>query len=365
MSVTGVLLAYERQLIAAVDGVVRVAPLNTASTRLPLDTLLVRAGVPTSLLASVVVNADPTIPLLLRQKDRSTVALDPYRGEVIPSREPGRAQATMTWLRGWHRWLGAGVERRPVLRAVVGASNAAFLLLLLTGAVLWLPRRLSVHALRRALTVRPRLQGRARDWNWHTTAGIWCAVPLAVIVLSGLFISYRWPGLLLDRMAGNAEERAAAKAPSRTEARDPQGKSERDALRPLPSGMQRWLQTATSAVPGWALVTITMPAAADSLVRVAVATPNTYRPDHRVQLRLSLANGQLIGRTDYASQSPSRRLQGWVRFGHTGEVFGLAGQTVALLASAAGMLLVWTGLALSWRRLRLWRRQRATARSIG
>jgi len=41
-----------------------------------------------------------------------------------------------------------------------------------------------------------------------------------------------------------------------------------------------------------------------------------------------------------------------LRFGHTGEVFGLAGQTVAGLASLGALVLGYTGLSLAIRRLR-------------
>jgi uncharacterized iron-regulated membrane protein len=59
--------------------------------------------------------------------------------------------------------------------------------------------------------------------------------------------------------------------------------------------------------------------------------------------------------------SPGRRLRVWLRFAHTGEVYGLAGQAVAGLASLGGATLVVTGLMLAGRRLLAWR---ARARSI-
>jgi uncharacterized iron-regulated membrane protein len=48
----------------------------------------------------------------------------------------------------------------------------------------------------------------------------------------------------------------------------------------------------------------------------------------------------------------------FIRFGHTGEAWGVAGQTVAGLSSFGGVMLVWTGIALSLRRLRSWRARR-------
>ena len=42
----------------------------------------------------------------------------------------------------------------------------------------------------------------------------------------------------------------------------------------------------------------------------------------------------------------------FIRYGHTGEAWGVAGQTVAGLTSLGGVLLVWTGVTLSLRRWR-------------
>jgi uncharacterized iron-regulated membrane protein len=47
-----------------------------------------------------------------------------------------------------------------------------------------------------------------------------------------------------------------------------------------------------------------------------------------------------------------------MRFGHTGEYWGLAGQTIAGIVSLGAAVLMWTGLALAWRRFRTWLRRR-------
>ena len=53
-----------------------------------------------------------------------------------------------------------------------------------------------------------------------------------------------------------------------------------------------------------------------------------------------------------------------MRFGHTGEVFGVPGQILAGLASAGGCVLVWTGFALAWRRFTAWRARRQRGRTL-
>ena len=48
---------------------------------------------------------------------------------------------------------------------------------------------------------------------------------------------------------------------------------------------------------------------------------------------------------------PTQSLRRYIRFLHTGEVYGVIGQTLAGIASLATLFMVWTGFALAWRRL--------------
>ena len=69
------------------------------------------------------------------------------------------------------------------------------------------------------------------------------------------------------------------------------------------------------------------------------------------------ANGRCRAMGALSSQSAGRRARTWLRFAHTGEVYGLAGQTVAGLVTAGGAVLVLTGIALALRRFLSWRKR--------
>jgi uncharacterized iron-regulated membrane protein len=76
------------------------------------------------------------------------------------------------------------------------------------------------------------------------------------------------------------------------------------------------------------------------------------------------AAGDLLETRGAEAMSPGNRLRGFLRFLHTGEVYGIPGQTVAGLASVAATVLVYTGLSLAIRRMArsLGRRSPSTAR---
>src|SRR5688572_4530780 len=131
MSVTGVLLTYERQLIAWADSGYRSEVPPAEAARLPVDRLLerVRTERPDVTPASVTVGSAPDAPVVLAFEQRSLFA-DAYTGRVLG--EGGtKMRGFMSGLRSWHRWLAAEGENRAVARAVTGWANLIFALLAL------------------------------------------------------------------------------------------------------------------------------------------------------------------------------------------------------------------------------------------
>lgn len=382
MSVTGALLGFERQLIARFDGLAKVVPPSAPAERLPIDSILSLRSIEMASVASILIKADRTEPVSVRfrARDQAAQLVDPFAGTAVSAVPHGKTAEFMSWLRGWHRWLGVTGEGRPLMRKFTGAANIAFFLLVLSGLYIWWPKRLSRAAFRTAAVFNPRLRGKARDFNWHNSLGFWSAIPLAFVIATGAFISYQWPGQWMDRLWGSEKERAAAiKAMNTPEA--PAGgaqprvsgtatitaaseQSSRDSSRDRAAptltfaSLDGMLSAVQQTRPEWQSITITTAAPRDSVVQLAVAEGNTYRPDLKTQFFFNAHSGELVRTTNFDSLSASRKIRGWTRFGHTGEIFGVTGQAVATFVSVVGAILVYTGFALGWRRLGAFFRRR-------
>jgi uncharacterized iron-regulated membrane protein len=289
--------------------------------------------------------------------------LDPYSGAVLGEGSKG-VRDFFHAVTDWHRWLGAEGDRRATARAVTGASNLAFLFLVMSGPYLWLPRVWTAASVRAIALFQGGLAGKARDFNWHNVIGLWTAVPLFLVVVSGAVISYPWASDLVYTLSGE-------EAPARRPAGAPAGPSsagggERRAptLAPM-EGLDAAWALACTQVSGWKSITLRFPTSPDAPLNLAIDAGNGGRPDLRSTLVADAKTGALVRHEAYDSQSPGRQRRTWLRFIHTGEAAGLAGQTVAGAASLGAAVLVWTGLALTWRRFRAYlaRRSRAAALS--
>lgn len=351
MSVTGVLLTYERQILAWAERAELPAP-PPGAQRLPLESLVAAAKLekPPFNATTIMVRNEPDAPVVLGAGRSGSLLVDPYTGSVS---EPG-AQGLRRFFAattGWHRWFNASGENRAVPRAITGASNLAFLFLIVSGLYLWLPRVFKWAMFKtRLLFNAEAMSGKARDFNWHHVFGIWSAVPLVVVVATATVFSYPWANDLVYRAVGEQPPR-------------PGGGGGPAGARPapvaeLPSGtvtMQLGYDAllARAADHGeWRTLTLNLPAdPAAPTVRIAIDAGNGGQPQMRHTLTLDTATGDVVAYAPFSSQTTGQKARSWIRFLHTGEALGIVGQTIAGLVSLTSIIMVWTGLALAWRRL--------------
>ncbi|WP_224249795.1 PepSY-associated TM helix domain-containing protein [Hyalangium gracile] len=388
MSITGALIAFEPQLLDQADREARqVRPATPDAPRLPVDELVarVRAAKPEAQVSGVTVYSEPTSAVLVNTGRGSGVYVNPYTGEV---REMGAQglRAFLHQMEEWHRWLGAKDDNRAVGKAITGVSNAAFLLLAITGLYLWWPRKWTWKTVRPTFWFRRGLQGKARDFNWHNVTGFWFLPVIIVLTASGMVISYKWASDLVFKLTGNeppATQGPIAQAPVQVP-EPPAGAS--------PLAMDALFAEARKQSAAWESISLRMgggprgnaqrgpqPGGAPGGEGARAGGPgggegrgrpggNEARGGGRqattfsikeqeawplfasAQVSLDPFTGQVLRRETFADYNSGRKIRTWLRFLHTGEALGWVGQLVAALASLGGGFLVWTGFSLSWRR---------------
>ena len=332
-------LAERRYFVAAPEGVERLSPQELAG-----------AGGFTA--TSLSYRADPRAPVRVYEGRDRYIRVDPYTGQVLAA-GPDGLERFFEGVHNWHRWfnVSGGSVRRA--RAVTGAVNVAFLFLLLTGPILWIPRPATRRSFANVILLRPGAKGARRDLNWHQVVGIWSVLPLAAIAATGVATSYPAVGDRVYPMVGNAVSAgpwAVASASGTVgfdEAAVPEdsaGVAERD--------LRAVLATAEGWAPGWRTLILNLPRPADSEVRVEVQGGRAGQPHRTGFLTVDAASGAARSWESFADDTPARRAQQFLRYAHTGEYWGLGGQLVAGLFSLAATLMVWTGLSLAVRRLR-------------
>jgi uncharacterized iron-regulated membrane protein len=364
MSVTGVLLAYERQINAWADsGFWHPAP-SAIAVHLPVETLLSASkekvnATPTAL----TLKSDREAPAALEIGRQRMVYLNPYTGEVLGEGAQG-TRVFFQQVEQWHRFLAFSGASRATARTVTGVANLLFFFLVCSGIYLWWPRAWTRQYLRPVVWFRGGLRGKARDWNWHHVIGIWCAAPLFFIVLSGIVMSFPWANRLLFRMTGNEApvQQGPGGGGAGREGGGRQGGGGREGREAQPGrrgggehrssfdGLNALWARAEQQDPHWRSISMRLPGGGKAPVSFAIDAGDGGRPDLRSTLTLDRKTAAVVSWETFSSFNLGRQLRSWVRFGHTGEAGGMVGETVAALASLGAAFLVWTGLALALRR---------------
>ena len=369
LAVTGVILTYEAQLNRWALREYRADAPSPDVASLGLDELIAgvagdrRAG----LVTSVTLQRDPREPAVVRLDDGATVHVDRFTGERLGdgNTRTGRFLRSVLY---WHRWFALEGEYRIVGRTFVATANLGFLFLLASGIYLWWPVTRSRAAWRHALWFRRGLGGRARDFNWHSVLGFWSAVPLAVIVVSGATISYQWAADVVHRLAGDTPPFQTSPRPWAAagvlpvaggdltavegDAAATEGgpaATEGDPAAPG-SGCRRWPRRPAPRRPDGERSRSTFPS--------RFTTPSRWRSTAGTAASLRSARtccstgppASSSGRAGYPTFSRGFKIRRWLRFAHTGEVYGVVGQTIAGVVSLGVAVMVWTGIAMSWRR---------------
>jgi uncharacterized iron-regulated membrane protein len=326
--------------------------------RLPVDTLIAKAAQsrPDLTPSALVIRSKVTEPASLTVGAGRQLFIDPYTGAVLGEGNGGSVRGFFRSVVEWHRYLAAAGARRPLGRAVTGAANLVFLFIVVSGLFLWWPRVLTWPAIRNITWFKGGLRARSRDFNWHNTIGFWSAIPLSIVVAGGVVISYPWATAVVYRAYGEAPPVAPRPSGSVPAAHAPTAVRTGDEL-----SMAEAVNAAVARMPEWKSISIAIPAQNATRIAVTLDAGDGGQPHKRATLTLDRRTGAVLLWEPFASQSPARRARMWLRFAHTGEVYGVAGQTIAGSVSGGAAVLVWTGLALAVRRLLAWRRRQHLA----
>lgn len=341
MSATGAALAFEREIVAWADARAISASTNPADGRLAsVDSLLAAAAAHRSdlVVASIAFSSRRSDPCLVAYAAPTkgavgeTLYLDRSDARVLGSGDR-RTRAAFAFIGAWHRQLGD--TKTSLGRALTRGANVLFLMIVVSGFYLWIPRGGSA-SFRRAVFFARGLVGRAAHFNRHNVIGFWAFPVLLVVVSSGVVISYDWATNLVYRSVGDRPKKSLP--------------VEHVGSIAATTTTDELLRIAELKMPAWKTITWRQPTEIAKPAILTVDAGTGGQPHLRGNLILDRRSGAVLAWESFDGFSRGRKLRSILRYAHTGEVLGPIGQALAGLASLAAVYLVWSGFAMSWRR---------------
>ena len=191
MSVTGVLLTYEHQMVASAEKRNHAAA-SAGSQRLAIDELAsaARAAAGDAPRVSLIISAQATAPVAVSTGRETAALLNPFTGAAVVDASAASRSFFRT-IEDWHRWMGG--DPHSTRANLLDYANLLFLFIIASGLYLWLPAVWRWRTLRGLMLFQRRyINAKVRDFNWHHVFGVWMLVPLFVIALSGVVMSFAW-----------------------------------------------------------------------------------------------------------------------------------------------------------------------------
>ncbi len=325
---------------------------------LPVDQLAVKVSesLPDSVsVTGISIFSDPeqAYQVNLSKPRRASVFVDQYTGEI-----KGRYERApfFTFMFRMHRWLLDSMNPDGgvfVGKLVVGISTLMFVLVLISGIFIWIPR--TKKALKNSLKIRAGKGWRRFWYDLHVAGGMYAVVFLLAMALTGLTWSFQWYRVGFYKVFGvevqsnNAHGQSSANAASkeRTENKGERtggrGDMEKQKYAQFAKWDQVYKQLATDN-PNYKQISVSAGSAS-----VAFRHLGNQRASDRYSF--NPRTGEITDVVLYKDADRSGKIRGWIYSVHVGSWGGMLTRILSFVAALLGASLPVTGYYLWIRKL--------------
>lgn len=341
---SGAMLVFEPEITRSIRHDVYYAA-SSQGEHLPMSGLMetVRASLPDSVsITGVTVfrDRDRTYQVNLSKPRRASVFIDQYTGRITGRYERVGFFSAMFRL---HRWLLDSPGRHGGMSAgklIVGISTLVFIIALITGVAIWIPR--ARRNFRHSLAISAGNGWRGLWRGLHVAGGMYVVVLALAMSLTGLTWSFDWYRKAFYTVCGvKYEQRNHDNGkPAKT------GAGEKRECRHTEFGMwQKVYDELKSRNPHAPQITVGADAAS-----VTLGTTGNTRASDRYGVDGSSGGVRLSA--GYSHSAGADRLRGWIYAVHTGSWGGLFTRILWFLGALLGASLPITGYYMWIVRLR-------------
>lgn len=302
---------------------------------------------------SIFPDPERTWQVNLSRPHRASMYVDPYTGEIKGKYERPAFFVTMFKL---HRWLLDSMKAEDGVfwgKMIVGVSTLLFVVVLISGIVIWWPR--TRKALKNSLSISVG-RGFRRFWyDLHVAGGMYALLFLLAMALTGLTWSFGWYRTGFYKVFGVEVQQEGAHGGAARRGGRGSGQSGKNASHS--SSYVCWQQVYEQLAlnnPGYKQITLS-----DGVANVSFNTFGNQRASDRYTF--NPRSGKIDEVVLYKDAEKAGKIRGWIYSVHVGSWGGMLTRLLTFIAALIGATLPLTGYYL-WIK-RQWCRKRFTLSS--
>ena len=261
----------------------------------------------------------------------TNLMVNPYTGESLkPSANP--ADAFCFFFFKMHRWL---LLDSAIGRPIVGVATIIFLIISITGLVLWFPKKVKWKNVKSGFKIKTKANWKRVNHDLHNTLGFYALIFIVIMGITGLCWSFEWYRECLGDVIG-------AKVFNRSSPEfDLNENSDAAAI-----SLTEVLKTADTLFDYPGAVTVNLPGERSAFYSIRKKDDSAWSPSTSDVAYVS-NTGEVLAVEKFSDKPFNVQIASLIKPLHTGEVFGFFSKFIYFLACLIGTSLPVTG-TLIW-----------------
>ena len=309
-------------------------------------------------ITSINVPSDPSKSYLInvrKEGDKSRFGegyfVDPYTGQILgTTKEENKTSQFMGYMFSLHRWLLLDKVETPIIGElpnrklgsyISGGMTILFTIGLLTGIVIWLPRK--IRNWRQGLTIKFDSNWKRINHDIHNSLAFYAFIFLLIMGLTGPQWSFEWYRDGLRKTLGTYQE-----APEKGKGK---GNKEKDEPKPAEVDFEllpitTYIASAENIFPHTGDLRISLPAKSGDDVKISKYKAGFFAPAAADQLSLKAQDASVQEVSIFRDKPLNERISGSIKALHIGDVYGQYSNLIYCLACLIATSLPVTGILI-------------------
>lgn len=268
--------------------------------------------------------------------------LNPYDGELLGEKK-GVASEFFTFIFKAHRWL---TLEDTVGRPIVGWSTVVFLLLSISGIILWLPRKIkSFKSFKPGLKIKWSGSWKRINHDLHNTLGFYTLPVIVLLCITGLCWSFESYRTGLGKVIG--AEVFAGRGGSKIQSDIP-----KDSLHASVVKLDELIQIADSQLPEQGTLSISLPKGAEGVYEITKVYESKFNVDASDKLIIDQYSGVVRSRELFSEKKKGEQFASQIKAWHLGTIFGLKSKILYFICGLIASSFPITGILIWVNKLR-------------
>ncbi|MFC5047009.1 PepSY-associated TM helix domain-containing protein [Aquimarina hainanensis] len=213
VSFSGTLFVFADEFVSLCAGDAKYVTVDPSKEKLPVATLIdkfkeqqPRRGI---FYVDTYTDSDRSFRIASEKnmKDFTYTYMDPYSGEILKN-------SRSYW---FFFFIAARIHAQILMykvgQTIVGIATIIFLLELISGLILWFPKRWNKKARKASFTIKQNTNWKRRVYDLHKILGFYALLPALLITVTGLIMAYKvLTGITQNSFGGTADGEALIEA---------------------------------------------------------------------------------------------------------------------------------------------------------